>query len=236
MLAHLKRGAVYQAQGELDAALRDLRRATELDPSALRPLESLGDVNVGLGRGDRAVERYETFIALDDRNAARALQARTRPLSGWPAPEAPPSRWSRPSRSTRRWPRRITCSASSSAISISCPAARTSLEEAARRSPPVRRGARSAGRGLRSTATTRGRSISSRRWRRSIRRVADRLVAVGLAQARAGRDDAAVITLSRAVERFPDAPQVYAALGHVWLDDGAAPRRSRRAEEGRRGA
>jgi predicted Zn-dependent protease len=42
-------------------------------------------------------------------------------------------------------------------------------------------------------------------------------VAVGLAQARAGRDDAAVLTLSRAVDRFPDAPQVYAALGHVWL-------------------
>jgi predicted Zn-dependent protease len=26
-----------------------------------------------------------------------------------------------------------------------------------------------------------------------------------------------VITLGRALERFPDAPQVYAALGHVWL-------------------
>ncbi len=45
----------------------------------------------------------------------------------------------------------------------------------------------------------------------------DRLVAVGLAQARSGRQDAAVLTLSRAVERFPESPQVYAALGHVWL-------------------
>jgi tetratricopeptide (TPR) repeat protein len=44
-------------------------------------------------------------------------------------------------------------------------------------------------------------------------------VAVGLAQARAGRGDAAVVTLGRAVERFPDAPQVYAALGHVWLTE-----------------
>jgi tetratricopeptide (TPR) repeat protein len=44
-------------------------------------------------------------------------------------------------------------------------------------------------------------------------------VAVGLAQARAGREDAAVITLSRAVERFPDASPVYAALGHVWLTE-----------------
>ena len=45
----------------------------------------------------------------------------------------------------------------------------------------------------------------------------ERVVAVGLAQARAGREDAAIVTLGRAVERFPDAPQVYAALGHVWL-------------------
>ena len=44
-------------------------------------------------------------------------------------------------------------------------------------------------------------------------------MAVGLAQARAGREDAAVITLGRALERFPDAPQVYAALGHVWLTE-----------------
>jgi tetratricopeptide (TPR) repeat protein len=51
-------------------------------------------------------------------------------------------------------------------------------------------------------------------------------VAVGLAQARAGREEAAVVTLGRAVERFPDAPQVYAALGHVWLT--AAQRRGDR--------
>ena len=30
--------------------------------------------------------------------------------------------------------------------------------------------------------------------------------------------EAAVLTLSRAVERFPDETAVYAALGHVWLD------------------
>jgi Tfp pilus assembly protein PilF len=45
----------------------------------------------------------------------------------------------------------------------------------------------------------------------------ERLVAVGLAQADAGRRDAAVLTLGRAVEQYPDAPRVYAALGHVWL-------------------
>ena len=42
-------------------------------------------------------------------------------------------------------------------------------------------------------------------------------MAVGLAQARSGRDNQAVLVLGRAVERFPDAPQTHAALGHVWL-------------------
>jgi len=46
----------------------------------------------------------------------------------------------------------------------------------------------------------------------------DRHVALGLAHARARRYEAAVLTLSRAVERFPDETAVYAALGHVWLD------------------
>jgi Flp pilus assembly protein TadD len=46
----------------------------------------------------------------------------------------------------------------------------------------------------------------------------DRAVALGLAHARARRYDAAVLTLSRAVERFPDEPQIYAALGRVWLE------------------
>ena len=44
MLAHLKRGETYRRHGDLKAAFRDLRDASELDPSATRPLEQLGDV------------------------------------------------------------------------------------------------------------------------------------------------------------------------------------------------
>ena len=69
MLAHLKRGAVYQNQNELDAALRDLREAVDLDPGALLAIELLGDVNTSLQRAERAIERYETYVSLDERNA-----------------------------------------------------------------------------------------------------------------------------------------------------------------------
>ncbi|MBF8301573.1 MAG: hypothetical protein HW394_1943 [Acidobacteria bacterium] len=68
MLAHLKRGDTYWRRGELTAALRDLRDAAALDPSAPRPLELLGDVNAAMGRHERASDHYQAFIALDDRS------------------------------------------------------------------------------------------------------------------------------------------------------------------------
>jgi predicted Zn-dependent protease len=46
----------------------------------------------------------------------------------------------------------------------------------------------------------------------------ERLVSVGLAYARLGRRDAAVLTLGRAAERHPDSTIVYTALGRVWLE------------------
>jgi tetratricopeptide (TPR) repeat protein len=45
-----------------------------------------------------------------------------------------------------------------------------------------------------------------------------REVALGLAYARSGRPDSAVVTLRRAVERHPQQPQTYIALGRVWLE------------------
>src|SRR5688572_11231478 len=44
MLAHLRRGEAYQRNENLEEAARDFRKAAELDPTATRPLESLGDV------------------------------------------------------------------------------------------------------------------------------------------------------------------------------------------------
>jgi Flp pilus assembly protein TadD len=46
----------------------------------------------------------------------------------------------------------------------------------------------------------------------------ERRVAVGLAHAKAGHLDLAVLTLGSAIERAPDQPVLYSALGRVWLD------------------
>ncbi len=80
MVAHLKRGMTYLQRGELEAALKDLRQAAALDPTATRPQELIGDVNMALQRYARAAERYEAYLTLDDRSARVTLQTGARTL------------------------------------------------------------------------------------------------------------------------------------------------------------
>jgi tetratricopeptide (TPR) repeat protein len=67
MLARLRRGEAYQRRGDLDAAVRDFRSATDLDATAVRPREELGNALYQLQRYQEAAEAFETTLALDDR-------------------------------------------------------------------------------------------------------------------------------------------------------------------------
>jgi tetratricopeptide (TPR) repeat protein len=219
VVAHFKRGSVYQTENELEAALRDFRSASDLDPSSLRPLESLGDVNVALGRHERAVDRYEAFNLLDDRNArvqyklglARyrvgRLNDAVAPLQQALAIDPAMGETYYVLGLVQRELGQL-------------PAARKSLEEAARRAPASQTSAREALADVHLLEGDFGKAINQLEALAALEPTrADRVVAVGLAQARAGREETAIVTLSRAVERFPDATQVYAALGHVWLTE-----------------
>ena len=68
MVAYLRRGEAKRRRDELEPALKDLRRASELDPTATRPRELLGDVNYALGRYARAAERYREYLVLDEQS------------------------------------------------------------------------------------------------------------------------------------------------------------------------
>lgn len=70
MLARLRRGETYRRRGDFDVAARDFRSAAALDPTATRPLEALGDVLFSQGRYRRAVETYQAWLKLDDRSPA----------------------------------------------------------------------------------------------------------------------------------------------------------------------
>ena len=56
MLGWLKRGDTYRRRGEYSPALRDLQQAAALDPTAPRPIETLGDVYDATGQHARAVD------------------------------------------------------------------------------------------------------------------------------------------------------------------------------------
>jgi tetratricopeptide (TPR) repeat protein len=216
MVAHFKRGAVYQSRGELQSALRDLRRAVELDPTAPQPLELSGDVNAALGRHERAAEDYEASLALDERNARVLYKlGLARYRAGGGAAAVAPLRQAAALDSSMGEAFYLLGLALRDEDQLAD--ARAALDEVLKRAP-AHAAAHEALSEVYALAGNAAKSIDHLETLAALEPSRpERLVAVGLAQAAAGRQDAAVLTLSRAVDRFPDAPQTYAALGHVWL-------------------
>ncbi len=68
MIGYLMRGDAYRRRDELEAALRDLRQAAEIDPGATSPRELLGDVNYARHRFPPAAEHFQAYVDLDDRS------------------------------------------------------------------------------------------------------------------------------------------------------------------------
>jgi tetratricopeptide (TPR) repeat protein len=217
MLAHLKRGMTYRTRGEHDLALKDLRRAVELDPTATRPAEVLADTLFSLERYDQAAGRYETYLTLDDRSAQvwyKLGLARYRVGRVSAASEALERTLALDARMPEAHLLLGLCLRDRGRLT----AARASLETAARLSPALT-APREALASLYLSNGDSARAIDQFEALAAIDPAEpSRLVALGLAHARARRYDAAVLALNRAVERFPDEPAVYAALGHVWLE------------------
>src|SRR5262245_43287475 len=67
MLAHLRRGEAYQRRGDLEAAVHDFQTAIDLDATAVRPREELGNALYQLQRFREAAEAFEAVLTLDDR-------------------------------------------------------------------------------------------------------------------------------------------------------------------------
>jgi len=216
MLAYLKRGDSYRRRGELSAALRDLRQATTLDPTATRPLELLGDVNAAMGRYERAIEAYRRDVALDDR-APQVLYklALSYYRNGQTALAVEPVR------------RALTLDdrfAEAHYLLGMClrtqkreADALRSLQRAIQLNPALV----PAHEELASLHLSRGDTRKGIEQLEALAALeparAERLVEVGLAYAKAGETDDAIRTLGRAAERYPESEAVYVALGRVWL-------------------
>ena len=215
MLASLKRGDTYRRRGEYAAALRDLGQAAFLDPAAPRPIELLGDVQTALGQYAAAAAEYQRYLAIDDRAPGVLYKlALAHYRNGLAARAVDPLRRAITLNDRfaeahyllglclRETDRRQSLGAFRRALEIS-PTFAAAREELARMYEQMGR------------------------WQDSIDELEalaaleparpERLVSVGLAYARIGRRDTAVLTLGRAAERHPDATVVYTALGRIWL-------------------
>ena len=217
MLGYLKRGEAYGQYGELETALKDLRTASRLDPSATRPLELLGDVEQSLGRYDRATARYEQYVRIDDRSprvlyklalsklqagnvagAVDALKAALKIDDG----SAPAHYLMALCLDAQKKPEQ----------------AKTSLHRAVELSPGLLDAREKLAELHRQTAHLEDEIIQLEGLRTLDPGSVSRHVSLGLALAEAGQLDRAVAILGQAAGRFPHDMHSYVALGRVWLE------------------
>jgi tetratricopeptide (TPR) repeat protein len=221
MLPRLRRGEAYQRRGDFDAAVRDFRDAADLDAAATRPREELGDALYQLQRYQRAAEAYESALKLDDRltrvdyklavarfrtgDSRGAIAALARPSQG---PDATPEMYYLLGLAYRDADRRADAERSFEKATAMSPGLIAAREELADLYATDRRSADVLDQLQLLAGLDRNR--------------VERQVAVALALAATGRTDPAIVTLGTALERTPDDPRVYQALGQVWLQNAEA--------------
>jgi tetratricopeptide (TPR) repeat protein len=220
MLAHLRRGETYQRRGDrgdLDQAARDFRAAARLDPTATRPLEELGDVLYQLRRYPQAADTFLRYLRLDDRSARVSYKlALTQYASG--NLDAAVSALGQLLRLNDKMADGYYLFGMCLRDTARDPEAIQAFEKAVSRSPGLI-AAREELADLYSSIGRRSDEVEQLQVIAGLDRGhVERQVAVGMAQARAGHADLAVQTLGSALERAPDEPPIYGALGRVWLD------------------
>lgn len=216
MIGYLKRGETYRRRGDLEAALRDLGRATELDPSAIRAIEELGDVNLTLKHYPAAADRYREYVQLDDRAPRVLYKLALARYSGGRAPEAI-SALQRAVAQDDRFAEAYYLLGLCLRDAQRLDAARAALEKAVSIQPAML-GAREELADLYGALGRTDDRLMQLEALTALDPGASREVALGLGYAHAGQQQRAILTLGRAAERYPAYPYAYVALGRTWLE------------------
>ena len=229
MLAHLRRGETYRRRGELEAAARDLQAAATLDPTATRPLDELGDILFEQRQFNAAAEAYERYVRLDDRVPRVTYKLalahyRSGNLDGAMMALA----------ATFRVTDKLADAYYLQGLCFRDQRRQADAVRALEKAVALSPGLIPAREELADLYGALGRKSDELGQLQLVagldREHVERQIAVGLAHARwsadaneppdrqAGHADLAVLTLGSALERRPDQPLVYTALGRVWLD------------------
>lgn len=221
MVAWLRRGEMYHLQQDYGAAVRDLRRAAELDPSAPRPEEQIGDVYLERRLYRSAAEHYAQASLKDDRahrvlyklglaslrdgHLDRAVQALTRASA------------LEPRHAETHYLLGLCLAQQGNA---------TGAIDALERALAIDASMLAAREAAVPLYASLARFPDALRQLETLARLEperpERVAAVALALSRTGRADEAVVALARAAKRFPDNPLLLETLGRVWLDVGLA--------------
>ena len=216
MIGYLKRGDAYRQRDELEAALRDLRRAVDIDPTAPRPRELLGDVNYTRNRFPSAVEHYQAYVGLDDRSPRVLYKlALAHYRAGQPALgiEALNKAVALDAGFAEAYYLLGLCERGAQKSS----AALASLRRAITLAPTMLQ-AREALADLYQSVGRPQEWVEQLEALRALDPSPARDVTLGLAYAKAGQSERAVIALKHAAERHPGHRYTFLALGRVWLD------------------
>lgn len=219
MIGYVKRGDAYRRRDDLEAALRDLRRASEIDPGAPRPRELMGDVNYARSRFTAAADHYQAYVDLDDRSPRVLYKlglARYRARQPDLGIEALQKAVAIEDRFFEAYYLLGLCQRDAQKTKD----ALKSLERAIAAAP----GAPEMLQAREELASLYAKQGQQDLWLRQLEALsgldarASRDVTLGLAYARVGQLDRAVITLRQAAEKHPEYRYTYVALGRVWLD------------------
>lgn len=218
MLGYLKRGETYRRRGDLIAAIRDLRHAADIDPSATRALEELGDAFLAdtPHRYSAAADRYEAYVRVDNR-APRVLYklayARYNDRRVNAAIDALQASLALDDKSAEAYYLLGLCQRDAQHPEL----ARKALERSIELQPAMLHAREE----LADLYGVMGRADARLEQLAALSALdprAPREITLGLAYAKAGQLERAVLTLGRVAEQFPDQPYAYIALGRVWLE------------------
>ncbi|HSL23402.1 MAG TPA: tetratricopeptide repeat protein [Vicinamibacterales bacterium] len=220
MLAYLKRGQAYHRRGEFQNARRDLRTASELDAASVRVFEALGDVNYALKEYERAADRYADCVRLDDTSGRLFYKLGLAQYQAGHASAAIQPLGSAVALDGRNAEAQYVLGLALRELGRTADALKA-LRAAIAFSPAFSEARAELATIFRDLGRTRD-EIEQLEALAALGPRPEHAVALGLAYAKTGRTSQAVLTLGSAAERFPETPQVYVALGRVWLESAEA--------------